>query len=197
MREGLSGGASHASVARRDRIRHVALVGVAAALSFVLGLVGWTAPSGGRVSLSDVPVLLLALLEGGSLGMAAGALAGLLHFPQQPVTVHPLSVLIDFPLAASCLGLAGWMPRGLGPMARAVVGVGLAVSAKLLVHTCSGVLFWSQGLEGTAAWRVSLLYNASYMGPRLLIDLAVVVPLSLRLQGRGRASSVRRGGRPA
>lgn len=171
-----------ASANRRGGTRRLALIGIAAALSFVLGLAGWTAPSGGRVSLADIPILALALVEGWEIGLLAGAVAGLLHYPQQPVTVHPLSLLLDYPASAACLGLAGLVPRRLAPVPRAALGVGLAVGVKALVHVWSGVLFWSQGLEGAAAWRFSLLYNATYMGPMLLVDLIVMVGLGPRLR---------------
>lgn len=174
---------------RCGRTRRLALIGIAAALSFVLGLVGWTASGGGRVSLADIPILALALVEGWEAGLVAGAVAGLLHYPQQPVTVHPLSLLLDYPVSAACAGLAGLAPRRLAPPLRAFLGVLLAISVKYLVHSWSGVLFWSEGLEGAAAWRFSLFYNLTYMGPMLIVDLVVMVGLSgrLRLLSHGRS----------
>ena len=178
--------ASFNAPTRRDGVRAVAFVGVCAALSFVCGMVGWTAPQGGRVSLADVPVLALALAMGWRPACLAGALAGLLHYPQQPVTVHPLSLLLDYPVSGACLGLAGLplfrRPGRVWPLA----GVVTAIAGKYAVHVWSGVLFWAQGLQGLTAWRFSLIYNATYMLPTLGVDLAVMAVLARRMgQGRG------------
>lgn len=169
--------------------RSVALIGVAAALSFVLAEVGWTPqPNGGRISLGDIPILIVALGHGWRVGVAAGAVAGILHFPQQPVTAHPLSILLDYPLACACIGLAGLASSSrLGTVA----GVTAAVGLKYVMHVVSGFLFWSQGLTWAVAWSFSAGYNAAYMVPMLGIDLLIVVPLTRRLSVL-RGASMRR-----
>jgi thiamine transporter len=165
--------------------REIALVGVVAALSLVLGTLGWTQVNGGRVSLADIPILVLALTSGAKAGISAGIVAGFLHYTQQPISMHPLGFILDFPLASGCIGLAGLVGIAGGPL-RVGVAVFVAVAAKYVVHVVSGVLFWSQGLPPGAAWVASASYNASYMGPMLALDLLVVVPLAGRLQTLGR-----------
>lgn len=169
----------------RRGARDIALIGIVSALSFVLDLFGWTTAGYGRISLASVPVLALALTEGWMTGMLAGALAGYLHYFQQYVAAHPLSLLLDYPLASACLGIAGFF-RAQGAQPRQVfrlsfVGVAVAVMAKYSVHVISGVIYWAQGLSGAAAWQLSAYTNLTYMGPQLLLDLALVPPLSVRL----------------
>lgn len=162
----------------RGSARDLALVGIVAALSVVLGMFSWTLPSAGRISLAGVPILLLALNRGWRVGVAAGALAGALHFVQQPIAAHPVSILLDYPVASGALGLAGLLPPTLSG---AGLGVLLAVMVKFAVHVVSGVIFWGQGQSGAAAWITSVGINLLYMLPQLVLDLACVVPLVRRL----------------
>lgn len=178
---------------RSPRTSDAARVAVVAALSFVLGLVGWNLPNGGRVSLASVPILLLALQDGWRAGTTAGAVAGFLHFFQEYVAGHPVSLVLDYPVASACLGVAGLfrlpptlVVRSDLAILRGAIGVGVALLVKYSVHVVSGIVFWSQGLCGSAAWMLSLHYNACYMGPQLLIDLALVPPLALRVSAVGR-----------
>jgi thiamine transporter len=166
------------------------------ALAYVLSfLVFWQQPAGGQVSLEPIPILVLALWRGVGVGTLAGAIEGLLHFVREPFLVHPASLLLDYPLAGAALGLAGLAyaaPRGwfesrgaTGPvdaMPRwlAAVAVALATLAAYTMHVVSGYLFWSQGVRGIAAWTGSLVYNAGYMGPQLLVNMLVAPLLSSR-----------------
>jgi len=162
--------------------RDVALVGIVAALSVALDLVAWPMPNGGKISLAWVPVLLLELQRGGVVGMWAGAIAGFLHYFLQYQAVTPVSLLLDYPVAGACLGVAGFLrtPNHYS-MRRNALAVALAVTLKYSVHVVSGVIFYSQGLSTATAWQVSATYIATYMLPQLVINLALVPPLALRV----------------
>ena len=81
---------------------------IAVALSFVLGLfVLFKMPFGGSVSLEMIPLILLSLRQGRRVGVVAGATYGLLDLAIDPFVVHPLQLLLDYPLAFGVLGLAG------------------------------------------------------------------------------------------
>ncbi len=168
---------------RQRRSFVVAMVGITAALAFSLGSLGPTvAPGGGRVSLADVPVLLLALIGGTGAGVAAGAVYGFLHFVSEPISTNPLGFLLDYPIADACLGLAGLFAGRSLTKARIVLGILLGVGLNFLVHVISGVLLW-----GAHGWMASCLYNASYRGPVLVLDLAIVPWLALRTRRLWRA----------
>jgi thiamine transporter len=151
---------------------------LAIALAFVLGLIVlFRMPLGGSISLEMVPLILLALRQGWKVGMLAGAAYGLLNLAINPVILHPIQVLFDYPLPFAALGLAGFF----SPTVRgAVVGTVVAVLARFVFHFVSGIVFFaSYAPEGWDPLVYSGAYNAAYLLPSLIVAL-IAVPLLLR-----------------
>lgn len=72
---------------------------LAIALAFVLGLIKiFQMPFGGSISLEMVPLILLALRQGPWVGIAAGAAYGFINLIMNPIILHPVQVLFDYPL---------------------------------------------------------------------------------------------------
>jgi len=165
--------------------RRVAEVGITVALSVVLGFWSFSpVPQGGQVSLDLVPVLLLARLRGPGPGILAGVTYGILHALQEPILVHPVQGLLDYPVAFGMLGLAGWLPPG---PRWDVPGVLLGVSGRMAAHVLSGVLFLHlfvpvERLPGSPL-TYALAYNATYLVPAGLLA-ALLVPLLARASRR-------------
>ena len=155
---------------------------LAVALSFVLGfIVLFKMPFGGSVSLEMIPLIVLALRQGWRVGVVAGAAYGLLDLVIDPYVVHPLQLLLDYPLAFGALGLAGlFKPTIRG----AVIGATVAVLARFVCHFLSGVIFFaSYAPEGWNPYLYSAAYNAAYLVPSLAIAIVVTVVLLKALQG--------------
>jgi thiamine transporter len=95
--------------------------------------------------------------------------------------VHPLQILLDYPLAFGALGLAGlFKPTVRG----AVLGATFAVFARFVCHFLSGVIFFSSyAPEGWNPYLYSAAYNAAYLAPSLAIAIVVTVVLLKALQG--------------
>jgi thiamine transporter len=149
---------------------------ISVALSFVLGLfVLFKMPFGGSVSLEMIPLILLSLRQGWKVGVVAGATYGLLDLAIDPFVVHPLQLLLDYPLAFGVLGLAGlFKPTVRG----AILGATVAVLARFFCHFLSGVVFFaSYAPEGWNPFLYSAAYNAAYLVPSFLIAIVVVVVL--------------------
>jgi thiamine transporter len=154
---------------------------IAVALSFVLGLfVLFKMPFGGSVSLEMIPLILLSLRQGWKVGVVAGAAYGLLYLAIDFFVVHPVQLLLDYPLAFGALGLAGlFKPTVLG----AVLGATVAVLARFACHFLSGVVFFaSVAPEGWNPYLYSAAYNAAYLAPSLGIALVVTVVLLKALE---------------
>ena len=154
---------------------------IAVALSFVLGLIKlFQMPVGGSISLEMIPLILLALRQGWKVGVVAGMAYGLLDLAIEPFVVHPLQLLLDYPLAFGVLGLAGlFKPTVWG----AVLGATVAVLARFLCHFLSGVVFFaSYAPEGWNPFLYSAAYNAAYLIPSLGIAIVVVVVLLKALE---------------
>ena len=155
---------------------------LAVALAFVLGLIRvWKMPFGGSISLEMMPLILLALRQGPWVGIAAGAVYGLLDLLLDPFIVHPIQLFFDYPLAFGVLGLAGFFR----PTVRgAILGTVVAVLARLLGHFVSGVVFFaSYAPKGWNPYLYSAAYNAAYLVPSLVVALIAVVVLLRALEG--------------
>lgn len=156
--------------------RVLAEASLAIALAFVLGLITvFRMPFGGSISLEMIPLILLAMRQGWRVGITAGVVYGFLNLAISPFVVHPIQVLLDYPLAFGALGLAGLFP----PTARGtILGTLVAVSARFVCHFLSGVVFFaSYAPEGWNPYLYSAAYNTAYLIPSLVLALVVVVVL--------------------
>ncbi len=152
--------------------RHVAESGIAVALAAALGLVKvYQLPQGGSVTAgSMVPVFALSLRWGARTGVVAGVLLGLVNFVLEPVFVHPVQFLLDYPVAFGALGLAGLFPR------LPWLGVTVGGAARFLAHFLSGVVFFAQyAPQGTSPALYSALYNGSYMLPEVVVSVVLTL----------------------
>src|SRR5690554_2544963 len=95
---------------RNKRLRLMAEIGVAVALSAVLGLIKlFHMPQGGSVSLEMLPILIVAIRWGGITGMLTGIVYGFVQLIIDAYVVHPAQFLLDYPIAYMLVGLAGFV----------------------------------------------------------------------------------------
>ncbi len=155
--------------------RVIAEIGMAIALAAVLHLVKlWEMPQGGSITLGTmVPIFVLSLRRGPLVGGLAGALYGIFEgwiLSGGRFFLHPVQVILDYPLAFGLLGIAGLFPRA------PAFGVTLAAAARYLSHVLSGVVFFAQyAPKGQPVWLYALGYNITFLGP----DFAVAIVLTL------------------
>ncbi len=157
---------------RRWGTRQLAESGVAVALAAALGMVKvYQLPQGGSITAgSMVPVLALSLRWGAWTGTVAGVLLGLVNFALEPVFLHPVQFLLDYPLAFGALGLAGFFPK------TPWLGVVTGGAARFVSHFLSGVVFFAQyAPRGTSPALYSALYNGSYMLPEVVVSTVLTV----------------------
>lgn len=175
---------------RNERVRLIVEISLCVALSAVLSLVARFAPpiaiAGGTVSLSMVPIFVLSLRRGLVPGMIAGALFGCVDLLIEPFIVHPAQVALDYPIAFAFLGLSGlgvviWHTQvAQGRLARGAIIVlpyiVLGAGGRFAAHWLSGVIFFAANAPaGQPVWLYSLVYNASYLLPSLVICAAATV----------------------
>ncbi|NPV53364.1 MAG: energy-coupled thiamine transporter ThiT [Firmicutes bacterium] len=168
-------GAKRATGAGDGAIRagDIAEIGVAVALALVLQFVKvLKMPQGGSVSLEMVPTLYLALRRGPKAGVIGGALLGFGKLLVEPYIIHPVQLIMDYPLPFAAIGLAGFFRK------RPLVGTALGSIARFLIHFLSGVIFFaSYAPEGQSPVVYSAVYNASYIIPELIISAIVIEAL--------------------
>ncbi len=157
--------------------RVLAEVAVSVALAYVLNLIIiYNLPQGGSITLgSMVPILLLALRRGPKIGIFAGAIFGLVQMFLGGYWFTIAQVLLDYPIAFACLGLAGFF-RG-----NPILGVGVAMGGRFIAHFISGVVFfgmWAPPELGPYLY--SAVYNGSYMLPEFVISAVLIYLLIKR-----------------
>lgn len=172
--------------------RVVAEVGLMLAAFAVLDIVAVRLPinvAGGSISLAMAPIAVYALVRGWRLGILLGALAGALDMLISPYFVHPVQMVLDYPVAYAAVGLAGLLAPAVraalarGGRSRTVALVATAVAvgatARLLAHWVSGVVFFgSFAPAGQPVWLYSLVYNASYIWPSAVASAIVAAAVT-------------------
>ena len=202
---------------RNTRILTIVEIALSVALSAVLNMLALRLPfnfAGGSISLTMLPVAVLALRRGALPGVVAGALFGLLDLLMEPYILVPAQVILDYPAPYLLFGL------GVGLFAAAYrhvmqkaseTGRLTAFSLGSLViilsmvtgglmryasHVLSGVLFFAEYAKGQNVWVYSLVYNVSYLAPSLLASMVcalILLPvLELAVPVR-RKTSIRQG----
>ena len=143
-------------------------VALATVLSFII-IFQW--PQGGSITLASmVPIIWLALRRGLKIGLFAGAVYGLVQLVIMPQIYFLPQVLLDYPLAFGCLGLAGFFQKRW-----ALAGVIVAITGRFIMHLISGALFFASfAPAGMNPWVYSAIYNGSYLVPELVISLIVI-----------------------
>ena len=156
--------------------RVLAEVAVSVALAYVLNLIiVYSLPQGGSITLgSMVPILLLALRRGPKIGIFGGTIFGLVQMFLGGYWYTVAQVLLDYPVAFACLGLAGFF------RSKPIIGVVVSITGRFIAHFASGVIFfgmWAPPELGPYLY--SAIYNGSYLLPELAIS-AVLIFLLLK-----------------
>ena len=149
--------------------------GIMIALSQILSYITFfQMPQGGKVTPgSMVPIILFALIWGGKPGLIASVTYGILQFVLGGIfSLHPLSIILDYIVGFGVLGIAGFFNRD---YKGAILGTMIAVALRFLSSFLSGwLVFGSYAPEGKAPWLYSLVYNATYMVPELIITTIII-----------------------
>ena len=156
--------------------RRLAIGAMCLAISFVLNCMPlFRLPQGGLITpASLLPIIMFMLACGPLQGFVVGCAFGLLMLIADPFVVHPVQLLVDYPLAygAMILGcVAAALPidrRWKLPLAVLLAGVGRYVMAVL-----SGAIFFAEYAGEQNAWVYSLVYNITYIGPDVLVCMLV------------------------
>ena len=160
--------------------RMIAYGAMSIAISFVLSYVRiWKMPQGGSVTLaSALPVVAFSLGAGPISGLLVGIAYGMLQLVQDMgYIVHPVQLLMDYPLAFGALTLgscAVFMP--IPRIMKLPVAILIGSLGRLVFHTASGVLFFAE--YAAESGQTPMIYSLIYNGTFLAADAAVCIALS-------------------
>lgn len=182
---------------RNQRLRTIAEIGLTLALFAVFAMIKLTLPfniAGGSVSLSILPLVILAIVRGPAVGLTAGALAGVIDYILEPYAVSALQVLLDYPIAFGVVGLAGLLSAFIyksqkeGKTLSLLFGIAGAAFigglARTIVHFLSGIIFFAENLPaGKNLYIWSASYQMSYMLPSTIAAIilsVLIVPILVK-----------------
>lgn len=153
----------------------VVLVALAGALNFIKL---YTLPQGGSITAGAmVPICWFALRRGLRWGIFAGVVFSFVVMlnPVDLYVVHPVQLLLDYPIAFGALGLAGAFRK------YPLVGVGVAMLGRFISHFVSGVVFFSMfAPPGMSPFLYSAIYNGSYLTGEFIVTAVIMFLLVKR-----------------
>lgn len=162
----------------------IAFSGVALALATIIAafIKLPSLPLGGSITLFSMLVIcFIGYCYGPVVGITASVAFGVLQFIIGPYVVHPLQVLLDFPLAFGALGLSGFFHNAKNGL---IKGYLVGVLGRFIVHCISGVIFYtayvgSFGGDVAAIW-TGIVYNMTYIVPEAVATLILLAIPAVR-----------------
>ena len=173
----------------------IAKAAITVALAYVLGLITlFRMPQGGSIHLvAMLPLILFSVAFGPLEGLLAGSVYGLLELIIDPYVIHPVQLLVDYPMAYAAVALA--CVAKLIPVNdrwKLPVAVILGYLGRYIIAVLSGVVFFAEYAGEQNALVYSLGYNIAYLGPEALICAVIaLIPGMSRLPGLIRKGSTR------
>ena len=157
------------------------------ALSVVLDFFKlWQMPFGGSVTCGMVPLVLLSFHRGPKWGVGAAFTHSLMQMlmrfdapPAKTFGAFAVVILMDYVIAFTVVGAASIFGK---PFKNRSVGIAVGSCEvcliRLLCSFISGVTVWQEYTpEGWAVWQYSLVYNAAYMIPQMVLTAILAVVL--------------------
>lgn len=167
--------------------RDIAIAAMCVAMSFILSCIKlFEMPMGGTITpASLLPMMVYIVAFGPARGLVVGCAYGLLQLFQGAYVIHPMQLLVDYPMAFGALALGGlvrYIPvpeqLSLGGKRTAInlalpVAVLMGYIGRYIMAVLSGVIFFAEYAGEEGAMLYSLSYNIFYLGPDCLVCMLV------------------------
>lgn len=168
----------------RKKLQLLLEIAILGAISFVLDQIGITAPQGGSITLSMLPIIVMAFRRGMGAGMLTGLMSGVLQMITAGRVFHIVQAALDYLVAYTLVGLAaltiGWLLSSKAKgnkksmVTAIIVGTVIGGLLRYFIHFAGGMYFFgSYAPEGQPVWLYSLLYNGGYMIPSIILSAIV------------------------
>ena len=152
----------------------MAIAAMLVALALVLNqLTLFRMPQGGSVTaFSMVPIVLCAYFFGVRRGLMAGMCVGLVDLIFNPYVIHPIQLLLDYPLAFGALAFGGIFAAQKNGLIKGYI---FGVICRYFCAFLSGCIFFgAYAPEGFNAVTWSLFYNITYLGAEGIISVILL-----------------------
>ena len=177
---------------QNSKTKKLVEMSILVALAFVLDYVaniysGWFWPFGGSISISLVPLAVIAFRYGWVAGFLSGFTMGLLQLLTGAYIMHTIQVLFDYPLPYAVLGFAGFFASKVNAVEvgrRSLyiwLATGIGSIARLVCHIISGVVFFADyAPEGMNPVVYSVGYNTPFVLASYILSAIILVILYKR-----------------
>lgn len=172
--------AAFAGKQKKLQVKQLAFSAMAVTLAVVTSFIRFAQlPYGGSITLfSMLFISLIGYLYGTKTGIITGIAYGFINLIIGPTIIHPVQLLLDYPIAFGCLGLAGVFSNSKFGI---VKGYALGVLGRYLCHVISGYVFFAMYTpEGLNPMIYSLGYNATYIVPEAVVTVALLFIPTIR-----------------
>ena len=160
---------------KKLQIKQLAFSAMAITLAVVTSFIKFAQlPYGGSITLfSMFFICLIGYLYGTKAGILAGIAYGFLNLILGPTILHPIQLLLDYPIAFGCLGLAGAFSNSKFGL---IKGYLLGVFGRYVCHVLTGYIFFAMyAPEGMNPIIYSLGYNATYIVPEAIATIVLLL----------------------
>ena len=159
---------------KKTDIKALTVSALMIALATVLGQIKvFEMPQGGAVTLfSILPIAVCGYLLGTRRGVMAGFCVGLINLIFGPYVIHPVQLLMDYPIAFGAVGLAGITRNYRNGLTSGYI---IGLIGRYICAVLSGVIFFgSYAPEGFNAWTWSLWNNLTYLAAEGLLTVLII-----------------------
>ena len=167
--------------------KKLTVISLAIALTTTLSFLKFQLSFGGSITVfSLVPVIIVSYYYGIFYGLFTGFITGLLQFITSPWILTPLTFLLDYVFAFSAICLVGIFKNTFKNKTLSLtLGTTTFYLVRFIMHLLSGIIYFNsgsvvEGLPTQNAFIYSLIYNAIYILPDMIIALAFLIPFSTR-----------------
>ncbi len=160
---------------RKLQVKQLTFAAMAVTLGVVTSFIKFAhLPFGGSITLfSMFFICLIGYMYGTKVGILTGIAYGFLQLIIDPMIMHPVQMLLDYPLAFGCLGITGVFSKAKNGLLKGYV---LGVFGRYVCHVISGIVFFSMYTpEGMNNIVYSIGYNATYILPEAIATVILLL----------------------
>lgn len=159
---------------KKVNVQALAISALMIALAMVLAQVKiFTMPQGGSVTLfSMLPIALLGYLLGPRYAILGGVCLGFINLMYGGYVIHPVQLIIDYPLAFGAMGLSGFVRNTKHGL---ITGYVIGALGRYACSVASGIIFFgAYAPENFNAVTWSLWYNITYIAAEGILTIIIL-----------------------
>ena len=144
------------------------------AIAYVLNQITlFKMPQGGSITpFSMLFIVLVGYLFGVKQGIIAGVVFGLLDLLINPFVIHPVQLILDYPLAFGALGLGAILRNHKNGLIKTYL---VGIIGRFIVSSISGIIFFMDVTSGVWAGLIAAIgYNFTYIAVEGFITILVL-----------------------